>query len=151
VQLGCWLTPACQAWQAAKFLHPTRMLSVKQENGLVNIPVGHWRAEFYTYAYTAPTFVIPKKDGSVRFISDFRELNKRMLRKPCPIPNIQDVLLNLEGFQWATSLDLNIGVSLQNCWQVPGHYQLLTDTTSTSTCQTFLTSPHNARGTGFSM
>jgi len=20
-QLGCWLTPACQAWQAAKFLH----------------------------------------------------------------------------------------------------------------------------------
>jgi len=41
-------------------------------------------------------------------ISDFRELNKRMLRKPCPIPNIQDVLLNLEGFQWATSLDLNM-------------------------------------------
>jgi len=59
--------------------------------------------------WAAPTFVIPKKDGSVRFISDFRELNKRMLRKPCPVPNIQDVLLNLEGFQWATSLDLNVG------------------------------------------
>jgi len=52
--------------------------------------------------WAAPTFVIPKKDGSVRFISDFRELNKRTLRKPCPIPNIQDMLLNLEGFQWAT-------------------------------------------------
>jgi len=60
-------------------------------------------------AWAAPTFVIPKKDGSVRFMSDFRELNKRMLRKPCPIPNIQDMLLNLEGFQWATSLDLNVG------------------------------------------
>jgi len=59
--------------------------------------------------WAAPTFVIPKKDGSVRFISDFRELNKRTLRKPHPIPNIQDMLLNLEGFQWATGLDLNMG------------------------------------------
>jgi len=31
------------------------------------------------------------------------------MRKPHPIPNIQDMLLNLEGFQWATSLDLNMG------------------------------------------
>jgi len=34
---------------------------------------------------------------------------KRILRKPYHIPNIQDMLLNLEGFQWATSLDLNMG------------------------------------------
>ena len=56
-----------------------------------------------------PTFVIPKKDGTVRFISDFRELNKRIQRQPCPIPHIQDMLLNLEGFQYGTSLDLNMG------------------------------------------
>jgi len=59
--------------------------------------------------WAAPTFIVPKKDGSVRFMSDFRELNKRITRKPYPIPNIQDMLLNLEGFQWATSLDLNMG------------------------------------------
>ena len=59
--------------------------------------------------WAAPTFLIPKKDGSVRFISDFRELNKRIKRKPYPIPHIQDLLLNLEGFQYATSLDLNMG------------------------------------------
>ena len=59
--------------------------------------------------WAAPTFVIPKKDGSVRFISDFRELNKRITRRPYPIPHIQDMLLNLEGFQYATSLDLNMG------------------------------------------
>ena len=57
----------------------------------------------------APSFIIPKKDGRARFISDFRELNKRIKRKPYPIPNIQDMLLNLEGFQCATSLDLNMG------------------------------------------
>ena len=57
----------------------------------------------------APTFIIPKKDNTVRFISDFRELNKRIKRKPYPIPKIQDLLLKLEGFQYATSLDLNMG------------------------------------------
>ena len=59
--------------------------------------------------WAAPSFIIPKKDGTVRFINDFRELNKRIRRKPYPIPNIQDMLLNLEGFQYATSLDLNMG------------------------------------------
>ena len=50
----------------------------------------------------APAFVIPKKDRTVRFITDFRELNKRILRKPYPIPRIQDLLLKLEGFTYAT-------------------------------------------------
>lgn len=59
--------------------------------------------------WAAPTFIIPKKDGTVRFINDFRELNKRIKRKPFPIPNIQDLLLKLEGFKYATSLDLNMG------------------------------------------
>ena len=57
----------------------------------------------------APTFIIPKKDKTVRFITDFRELNKRIKRKPFPIPKIQDLLLKLEGFTYATSLDLNMG------------------------------------------
>ena len=59
--------------------------------------------------WAAPTFIIPKKNGTVRFISDFRELNKRIKRKPYPIPKIQDLLLKLEGFKYATSLDLNMG------------------------------------------
>ncbi|MHA7865811.1 reverse transcriptase family protein, partial [Flagellimonas marinaquae] len=59
--------------------------------------------------WAAPSFIIPKKDGTVRFINDFRELNKRIRRMPYPIPKIQDVLLKLEGFTYATSLDLNMG------------------------------------------
>ena len=57
----------------------------------------------------APTFLIPKKDSTVRFISDFRELNKRILRQPYTIHKIQDILLRLERFCYGTTLDLNIG------------------------------------------
>ena len=56
-----------------------------------------------------PTFIIPKKDSTVRFISDFRELNKLILRQPYPIPKIQDLLLRLEGFRYGTTIDLNTG------------------------------------------
>ncbi len=42
-------------------------------------------------------------------ISDFRELNKRIVRKPYPIPKISTILQKLEGFTYATSLDLNMG------------------------------------------
>ena len=39
-----------------------------------------------------PSFVIPKKDKTIRFLSDFREVNKRLVRKPFPIPQISTVL-----------------------------------------------------------
>ena len=56
-----------------------------------------------------PTFLIQKKDNTLRFISDFRELNKRILCQPYPIPKIQELLLRLEGFRYGTTLDLNMG------------------------------------------
>ena len=59
--------------------------------------------------WAAPTFIIPKKDGTVRFISDFRELNKRIKRKPYPIPKIQEMMLLMKVFFFATALDLNMG------------------------------------------
>ena len=45
----------------------------------------------------------------MRFLTDLRELNKKIKRYPFPIPNIQDLLKKLKGFQWATTLDLNMG------------------------------------------
>jgi hypothetical protein len=59
--------------------------------------------------WAAPTFIIPKKDGYVRFISNFRQFNLRIKRKPFPLPRIQDIFLKLEGFQFATSFNLNMG------------------------------------------
>ena len=45
----------------------------------------------------------------VRTVSDFREVNKRLVRKPFPLPKITVMLQEVDGFTYATSLDLNMG------------------------------------------
>ena len=60
--------------------------------------------------YGSPSFIIPKPGSSrVRFLTDFREINKRLIRRPWPQPKISTILQELEGFKWATALDLNMG------------------------------------------
>ena len=56
-----------------------------------------------------PVFIIPKKEGTVRFLTDYRRVNGQIIRKPFPIPKIADTLQQLEGFKFATALDLNMG------------------------------------------
>jgi hypothetical protein len=58
--------------------------------------------------WALPSFIIPKKDKTVCFLSDFWEVNKRLVRKPFPIPKISTVLQEIEG-SFATALDLNMG------------------------------------------
>jgi hypothetical protein len=53
----------------------------------------------------------------VHTISDFRELNKCIVRKPYPIPKISMILQELEGFTYATALDINMGY--YTIWLVP--------------------------------
>ena len=59
--------------------------------------------------WACPMFTIAKPDGSLRSLADLRELNKVIKRKPYPLPKITDMLQRLEGFMFATSLDLNMG------------------------------------------
>jgi hypothetical protein len=59
--------------------------------------------------YQSPSFIIPKKNGTVRVVSDFRVLNSKLQRVAFPIPRIQDILTSLNGFRYATSIDLNMG------------------------------------------
>ncbi len=59
--------------------------------------------------WASPSFIIPKKDKTVRFLSEFWEVNKRLIRKPFPIPKIRTVLQEIKGFFYATALDLNMG------------------------------------------
>ncbi len=58
------------------------------------------------YEWALPSFTIPKKDKTVRFLSKFWEVNKRLVRKPIQIPKIWMVLQDLKEFYFATALDL---------------------------------------------
>jgi hypothetical protein len=42
-------------------------------------------------------------------LSNFWEVNKRLIRTPFPTPKITTMLQEIEGFSFATALDLNIG------------------------------------------
>lgn len=59
--------------------------------------------------WAAPAFVIPKKDGSVRFLSDCRRLNKWLERHYFPLTKIQDILRELPQPCFVTTLDLVMG------------------------------------------
>ena len=59
--------------------------------------------------WASPSFIIPKKDITVHFISDFREVNKWLVRKPFPVLKISTVVQELEGFTFEIALDLNMG------------------------------------------
>ena len=56
----------------------------------------------------SPTFIIPKKDGRVRWISDLRELNKVLKRKVYPLPLIDELVSRRSGYKYFTKIDLTM-------------------------------------------
>ena len=42
-------------------------------------------------------------------LTDFRRLNAVLKRKPYPLPKISDLLYKLQGFTYATAIDLSMG------------------------------------------
>jgi hypothetical protein len=72
--------------------------------------------------WVAPTFVVPKKDGRVHWVSDFRELTKLIKRKAHPLSRIMDVLRKHHGYKHFTKMDICLQVAEADTapWQEVG-------------------------------
>ena len=58
--------------------------------------------------YGTPVFIIPKKEGTVSFITEYRRRNQRLVINPYHLPRIVETIQKLEGFQYVTALDINM-------------------------------------------
>ncbi len=59
--------------------------------------------------WVSPSFIIPKKDGRVCWISsDLCQLNKFIRRKQYPLPIITDILRKHYGYKYFTKLDISM-------------------------------------------
>ena len=58
--------------------------------------------------WASPSFIVPKKDSAVRWISDLRELNKVVIRNQYPLPIICGVLKKLIRYKFFTTLDISM-------------------------------------------
>ena len=61
----------------------------------------------------------------MRIVTDFRKLNQWIIRKPYPLPKIQDILQKMEKFKYATAVDLR-----------KGYYHIPLDGPSSKLCTT---------------
>jgi hypothetical protein len=58
--------------------------------------------------WASHSFMIPKKDSRVCWISNLRQLNKVIRRKQYPLPIIMDILRKHSGYKFFTKLDVSM-------------------------------------------
>ncbi len=58
--------------------------------------------------WVLPSFVTPKKDGRVRWISNLQQLKKVIRNKQYPLLVITDILNKLSGYKFFTKLDVSM-------------------------------------------
>ena len=89
-----------------------RRLPFSQQNE-VKIQVDEWLKDGIikplTSSYCSPVVITKKKDGSSRLCIDYSRINQRILKDQFPVPHIEEIIDQLEGFCVFSTLDLKNG------------------------------------------
>lgn len=64
--------------------------------------------------WTSLVFFVRKKDAGLRMVIDYRRLNKQTVKEGFPMPDIDQILDNMGGASWYSTLDAASGY-----WRVP--------------------------------
>lgn len=64
--------------------------------------------------WSSPVLLVPKKDGTYRFVVDYRQLNKVTKKDAYPIPFVSAILDRLRNAHFLSSIDIKSAY-----WQVP--------------------------------
>jgi hypothetical protein len=70
--------------------------------------IGVLQKDIYS-EWGAPCLFCSKKNGGVCLLTNLQHLNKNLVQKPVHLPLIDKVLWKVQGFTYATCLDLNRG------------------------------------------
>ena len=83
-----------------------RQLYDEVKNHVNNLLANGWVRESKS-AYASPMVCVRKKCGGLRLCIDFRRLNRKTIPDRQPIPRIQDILDDLGGNSWFSTLDMS--------------------------------------------
>ena len=64
---------------------------------------------FHVTSYSVLSLVQLKKDKTIQFLTDFRKINSQIKRNPYVLLLVNELIEDLHGFTFATTLDLNMG------------------------------------------
>ena len=95
------------SWKRVYLVPFTREKAFKDEFDAM-VKEGSIEQIFDASLWAAPSFIIPKQGGTVRFINDFRKLNKMLKRKPYKLPRIQAIMNKQKNYTYCTKIDLSM-------------------------------------------
>jgi hypothetical protein len=59
--------------------------------------------------WSSPSLAVLKPNGDIQIVTDFWMVNQQLRCKPYPMPNMSELFQRIDGYDFASTLDLRLG------------------------------------------